>query len=65
MLQLKEQWVKIKALINGGSQTNLLFRCVLPKKESYNAEYTRALKEYWGNMQSCGKKQCLIKVVNE
>jgi hypothetical protein len=65
MLRLKGQWVKVKALINGGSQTNLLPRCVLPEEESYDAEHTRALKEYWGNMQSCRKKQYLIKAVNE
>jgi hypothetical protein len=65
MLRLKEQWVKVKALINDGSQINLLFRCVLPEEESYDAEYIRALKGYWGSMQNYGKKQYLIKTVNE
>jgi hypothetical protein len=65
MLRLKGQWVKVKALINGGSQTNLLFRCVLPKGEFYNAEHIRALEEYWGNVQNCGKKQCLMEAVDE
>jgi hypothetical protein len=65
MLRLKGQWVKVKALINGGSQTNLLPRCVLPKEKSYDAEHTRALKGYWGSMQNYGKKQCLMEAVNE
>jgi hypothetical protein len=65
MLRLKKQWVKIKALIDGGSQINLLPRCVLPKERFYDAEHTRALEEYWGNMQNCGKKQCLMKAINE
>jgi hypothetical protein len=65
MLRLKGQWVKVKALIDDGSQTNLLSRCVLPEEEFYDAEHTRALEEYWGSVQSCGKKQCLMKAINE
>jgi hypothetical protein len=65
MLQLREQWVKVKALIDGGSQTNLLFCCVLLEEEFYDAEHIRALEEYWGSMQSYGKKQFLMEAVNE
>jgi hypothetical protein len=65
MLRLRGQWVKVKALINGGSQINLLSRCVLPEEEFYDAKHTRALEKYWGNMQSYKKKQYLIKAINE
>jgi hypothetical protein len=65
MLRLRGQWVKVKALINGGSQTNLLPCCVLLKKRFYDAEHTRALEEYWSSVQNCGKKQCLMEAINE
>jgi hypothetical protein len=52
-------------LIDNGSQINLLSRCVVSKEEFYDAEHTRALKGYWSNVQSCGKKQCLMEAVNE
>jgi hypothetical protein len=65
MLRLKGQWVKIKALINGGSQINLLFYCVLPEEKFYDAEHTQALEKYWSSMQNYGKKQYLIKAVDE
>jgi hypothetical protein len=65
MLRLKGQWVKVKALINGGSQINLLLYCVMPEEKSYDAEHTRALEGYWGSMQSCGKKHYLMEAVDE
>jgi hypothetical protein len=40
MLRLKGQWVKVKALIDGGSQINLLSRCVLLEEEFYDVEHT-------------------------